>query len=175
MKDGVPGGIWLDQSIPTAQLIESDGTLDAIEFTVGSSLANPTYLFRGEVPWDEFTKAAPVPMKSALNTVGGRLLREYPFEDAFLLPYAREFRRARSLPMVLLGRINKRETINRVLAEGFDFVAMGRAPLREPDLVNKMAAGSSDEALCAHCNRCMPTIYSERGTHCVLAVGLGEQ
>lgn len=175
MEDGVPGGIWLDQSIPAAQLIESDGTLDAIEFTVGSSLANPMYLFRGEVPWDEITKAAPAPMKAALKTVGGKFLRDYPFEEAFLLPYAREFRRALALPLILLGGINKRETIDRAMVEGFDFVAMGRALLREPDLVNKMAAGASNEALCVHCNRCMPTIYSERGTHCVLAVALGEQ
>jgi hypothetical protein len=38
--------------------------------------------------------------------------------------------------------------------------------LREPDLVSKMAAGTSAASLCIHCNKCMPTIYS--GTRCVL-------
>ena len=51
-------------------------------------------------------------------------------------------------------------------AEGFEFVAMGRALLREPDLVNRMRDGQAKESACIHCNKCMPTIY--RGTHCVL-------
>jgi len=43
---------------------------------------------------------------------------------------------------------------------------MGRALLREPDLVNTFAKGERAEGLCVHCNKCMPTIYS--GTRCVL-------
>jgi len=52
------------------------------------------------------------------------------------------------------------------VAEGFAFVAMARALLREPDLPKRMEAGSSTTSLCIHCNKCMPTIYS--GTRCVL-------
>ena len=43
---------------------------------------------------------------------------------------------------------------------------MGRALLREPDLVNELAAGAPADGVCIHCNRCMPTIYS--GTRCVV-------
>lgn len=41
MDDGVRGGFWLDDSIPTARLLESDGHLDALQLTGGSSLLNP--------------------------------------------------------------------------------------------------------------------------------------
>ena len=41
---------------------------------------------------------------------------------------------------------------------------MGRALLREPDLVNKLQSGRQRAGICIHCNRCMPTIYS--GTRC---------
>ena len=51
------------------------------------------------------------------------------------------------------------------MRSGFQFVAMGRALLREPDLVNRLRADASVRSLCSHCNRCMPTIYS--GTRCV--------
>ena len=51
-------------------------------------------------------------------------------------------------------------------AEGFDFVAMGRALLAEPDLLNRIKADRSVRSICNHCNKCMPTIYSH--THCVL-------
>ena len=50
--------------------------------------------------------------------------------------------------------------------DGFEFVAMGRALLREPDLLRRWQGGDVEESLCVHCNKCMPTIYS--GTHCVL-------
>jgi 4,4'-dithiodibutanoate disulfide reductase len=82
------------------------------------------------------------------------------------LPQARQFRAALSLPIILLGGITRLDTIEAALAEGFDFVAMARALLREPDLVGRMAAGAAAASLCIHCNKCMPTIYS--GTRCVV-------
>ncbi len=65
---------------------------------------------------------------------------------------------------MLLGGINRRDTMEQAMADGFDFVAMGRAVLREPDLVNRLQAGEVATGICIHCNRCMPTIYS--GTRC---------
>jgi len=166
MADGVRGGLWLDESLQVARFLEADGTLDALELTAGSSLQNPMYLFRGEAPIDEMAAMFPQPMRLGFRLLGGRFLRTYPFEEAYLLPYARQFRAALHMPLVLLGGINRRETIERAMGEGFEFVAMGRALLREPDLVRRLQAGEATEGLCIHCNKCMPTIY--RGTHCVL-------
>ena len=169
MSDGVPGGLWLDESVAVAHMLESDGVLDAIELTGGSSLENPMYLFRGEAPIHEMAAVFPQPIRSAFKLFGKRFLPSYPFEEAYFLSYARQFRAALEMPLILLGGINRRDTIEQAMAEGFEFVAMGRALLREPDLVNKLASGASRESLCVHCNKCMPTIY--RGTHCVLAPG----
>jgi len=166
MADGVPGGLWLDESVAVARMLEEDGGLDAIELTGGSSLQNPMYLFRGEAPVREMAVAMPKVIRPAFKLFGGRFLPSYPYEEAYFLPYARQFRAAVDLPLVLLGGINRRDTIDAAMAEGFDFVAMGRALLREPDLVDRLADGSSTDSLCVHCNKCMPTIY--RGTHCVL-------
>jgi 2,4-dienoyl-CoA reductase-like NADH-dependent reductase (Old Yellow Enzyme family) len=166
MADGVPGGLWLTESIEVAGMLEADGHLDALELTGGSSLANPMYLFRGEAPRREFAATLPPALRLGFRFVGRRFLPDYPFEEAFFLPYARQFRRALSMPLILLGGINRRDTIDGALAEGFSFVAMARALLREPDLVEKMRTGTSEQSLCIHCNKCMPTIY--RGTHCVL-------
>ncbi|HVH20142.1 MAG TPA: NADH:flavin oxidoreductase [Myxococcota bacterium] len=166
MADGYPGGIWLDESVEAARLLESDRTLDALELTGGSSLKNPMYLFRGEAPIEEMAKAFPQPLRTGFKLMGSRFLPSYPFEEAYFLPYARQFRAALSMPLVLLGGINRLETVRTALAEGFGFVAMGRAHLREPDLLARWQRGDVREALCIHCNKCMPTIYS--GTHCVL-------
>jgi 2,4-dienoyl-CoA reductase-like NADH-dependent reductase (Old Yellow Enzyme family) len=166
MADGVPGGLWLEDSLAVAALMESDGVLDAIELTGGSSLANPMYLFRGEAPLREFGATLPGPARLGFKLVGRRFLRAYPYEEAYFLPYARQFLDALSLPLILLGGITRLETVESALAEGFAFVAMARALLREPDLIARMQAGSATSSLCIHCNQCMPTIYS--GTRCVL-------
>jgi 2,4-dienoyl-CoA reductase-like NADH-dependent reductase (Old Yellow Enzyme family) len=166
MVDGYRGGIWLDESIEAARLLESDGCLDALELTGGSSLRNPMYLFKGDAPIEEMAKAFPQPLRTGFKLLGKRFLPSYPFEEAYFLPFARQFREALDLPIVLLGGVNRYETAVRALEEGFPFVAMGRALLREPDLLDRWAKGDRHESLCIHCNKCMPTIY--QGTHCVL-------
>ena len=166
MADGVDGGFWLEESIEFGRMLESEGALDALELTGGSSLSNPMFLFRGEAPRVEFAATLPAPLRAGFRVVGSRFLQEYPFEEAYFLPYARQFLDALSLPLILLGGINRLDTVEAALAEGFSFVAMARALLREPDLVGRWERGSADEGLCIHCNKCMPTIYS--GTRCVL-------
>ena len=166
MADGVPGGFWLEESIEFARMLETDGGLDAIELTGGSSLSNPMYLFRGEAPRPEFAATLPPPLRVGFRAVGSRFLRDYPFEEAFFLPYARQFLDALRMPLILLGGVNRLDTVERALSEGFSFVAMARALLREPDLVGRWEKGVAAEGLCIHCNKCMPTIYS--GTRCVL-------
>jgi 2,4-dienoyl-CoA reductase-like NADH-dependent reductase (Old Yellow Enzyme family) len=167
MADGVPGGLWLEESLEVARLIEADGTVDALELTGGSSLANPMYLFRGEAPVREMAATMPSPvMRLGFRLLAGRMMPSYPFEEAFFLPYARQFRAALRLPLVLLGGITRLETAIGALGEGFAFVAMARGLLREPDLVSRWQADASHASLCVHCNKCMPTIY--RGTRCVL-------
>ena len=166
MADGVDGGLWLDESVEIATLFESDGALDALELTGGSSLANPMYLFRGDAPLHEFGATLPPPIRLGFRLVGHRFLKSYPYEEAFFLPYARQFRAALTTPLILLGGITELATIESALDEGFAFVAMARALLREPDLPNRMRVGASTTSLCIHCNKCMPTIYS--GTRCVL-------
>ncbi|MBE1530681.1 NADH:flavin oxidoreductase [Actinomadura algeriensis] len=167
MDDGVPGGFWLDESIRVAKWLEEEGSVDALELTAGSSLLNPMYLFRGDAPVREFAATFRQPLKLGVRLVGDRFIREYPYEEAYLLDGARQFRAALDLPLVLLGGVTERATMDRAMAEGFQFVAMGRALLREPDLIDRIQADASTKSLCIHCNKCMPTIFS--GTHCVLA------
>ncbi|MEV4677635.1 NADH:flavin oxidoreductase [Actinomadura sp. NPDC049382] len=166
MRDGVRGGLEIDDSLYVARALQDDGTVDALELTAGSSLLNPMYLFRGEMPIPEFAAGYKLPMRVGLRLFGKRFLRVYPYQDAYLLEHARRFRAELDLPLVLLGGITTRETMDKAMEEGFQFVAMARALLREPDLVNRIAADRSTPSLCIHCNRCVPTIY--KGTHCPL-------
>ena len=59
------------------------------------------------------------------------------------MPQARQFLEALDLPVILLGGINRLDTVESALAEGFSFVAMARALLREPDLVARWEQGAA--------------------------------
>lgn len=166
MDDGVPGGFWLDEAIAVAQWLEAEGTVDALEMTAGSSLLNPMYLFKGDAPVREFAAVMREPIRTGVKLVGSRFLREYPYQDGYLLDDARQIRAAVDLPIVLLGGVTNRQIMDTAMREGFQFVAMGRALLREPDLINRIAADSGTRSLCNHNNRCMVTIFT--GSRCVL-------
>lgn len=167
MTDGIRGGITVDEALTTARWLQDDGGLDAIELTAGSSLVNPMYLFRGDAPVKEFAAAFKPPLRWGIRMTGHRFFREYPYRDAYLLREARLFRAELTIPLILLGGITNRTTMDLAMAEGFEFVAMARALLAEPDLVNRIAAeGSQVRWACTHCNQCMATIY--RRTHCVV-------
>lgn len=167
MTDGIRGGITVDEALTTARWLQDDGGLDAIELTAGSSLVNPMYLFRGDAPVKEFAASFKPPLRWGIRMTGHRFFREYPYRDAYLLREARLFRAELTIPLILLGGITNRTTMDLAMAEGFEFVAMARALLAEPDLVNRIAAeGSQVRSACTHCNQCMATIY--RRTHCVV-------
>jgi 2,4-dienoyl-CoA reductase-like NADH-dependent reductase (Old Yellow Enzyme family) len=166
MRDGVPGGLDIDDSLQVAHRLQEDGTVDALELTAGSSLLNPMYLFRGDAPIPEFAANFRLPLRVGIRMFGSKFLRAYPYKDLYLLEHAKRFRDELDLPLILLGGITTRDTMDRAMGEGFQFVALARALLREPDLIGRIADDPATPSLCVHCNRCMPTIYT--GTRCPL-------
>ena len=170
MDDGVRGGFRVDEAVRVARWLEADGHLDALELTMGSSPGNTMYMFRGEPPIREFAAALPQPRR-LLVRLGGRLkLRSYEYRPLFMLEAARRIRAAVGLPLILLGGITDKAHMDTAMDAGFPFVALGRALLREPDLVNSIQADPSHRSRCVHNNKCVPTIFAG-GTHCVLADG----
>ena len=172
MSDGVRGGIGIEESLQTARWLQDDGGLDAIELTAGSSLVNPMYLFRGDAPIKEFAAAFAPPLRWGMRMSGTRFLRRYPYRDGYLMRDAMRFRQELTMPLILLGGITNRETMDAAMAAGFDYVALGRALLAEPDLIDRIRADGSVRSICDHCNKCMPTIYTK--THCVVTGAPGQ-
>lgn len=168
MRDGYRGGFDLPESVEFARLLESDGHLDALELTGGSSFMNPMYLFRGDAPYREMAANMPLHpvIRMGMRMVGKGFFKEYPYKPLYFLDNAREFRRALSMPLVLLGGVTDLAGMRTAMDEGFEYVAMARALLREPDLVNRLRADPLTVSRCTHCNLCMSTIYP--GTRCHL-------
>jgi 2,4-dienoyl-CoA reductase-like NADH-dependent reductase (Old Yellow Enzyme family) len=166
MIDGIRRGLTVADSVEVARLLAAEGVLDALTLSGGGSRANQMFMFRGDPPRKEMAAALPGIQGLGFRFAGRAMFRAYPFEEAYFLPLARQFRAALRLPLILLGGITTRASIEQAMAEGFDFVALGRTLLREPDLVRRFASGESASGTCVHCNKCIPSIYS--GTRCVL-------
>ncbi|MBD0861765.1 NADH:flavin oxidoreductase [Gordonia sp. zg691] len=172
MADGVPGGLWLDESLQFAQMLETDGHLDAIELTGGSSLLDPMYLFRGDVPVRAMAETQSGIVKVGMKLFGRFVFKKYPYQPLYFRDHARQFRQALNMPLVLLGGVTDHAGMTTAMTDGFEFVAMARALLREPDLINRIQMDLATTSLCIHCNLCAASIFT--GTRCPLAVGTRE-
>ena len=107
-----PGGIAMEEALQTARLCEQLG-VNAI------SVSAYARLVRGS----DFTDA-PIPQQSGAY-----------------LAYAKAFKRAVRLPIIVAGRIEPEAGAAAIAAGEADFIAMGRKLLADPELPNKLIAG----------------------------------
>jgi 2,4-dienoyl-CoA reductase-like NADH-dependent reductase (Old Yellow Enzyme family) len=171
MDDGFAGGLAPVDALAVARLLEADGTVDALQLTGGHTGKTPMFLMRGDSPLPALFARDPSRVRRlALRVLGRLMFRDWPFEEAFFAPDARRFLAAVSTPLMLLGGLNRLASMEAAIAEGFAFVALGRALIRRPDLVNAFAAGRIDDSGCTHCNACVAAMGYEP-TACVLRTG----
>lgn len=167
LRDGFRGGLELDDAIGIARRLAAAG-IDAIELSGGFTSRSPFYLFRGKRPLREMIEVEKSRLqKLTLRWLGTRIIREYPFEELFFLPLARQVRAAVDVPLVLLGGALSLDNLCTAMHEGFDFVAMGRALIADPDLVARMQRGEATRSRCISCNKCVAEM-DRGGVRCVL-------
>ena len=167
LSDGFRGGLELAEAIGVAERLEAAG-VDAIVLSGGFTSRSPFYLFRGPAPLRSMIEVEKSRLaRLVLRLVGPSFIRSYPFEEMFFLPEAREVRRAVRVPLVLLGGILSLANMERAMDEGFDFVAMGRALIADPDLVRRMRRGDMARSRCISCNECVAEM-DRGGVRCVL-------
>jgi 2,4-dienoyl-CoA reductase-like NADH-dependent reductase (Old Yellow Enzyme family) len=168
MDDGFRGGMTVAEGLAVARLLDDDGTLDAIQLTGGHTTRSPMYLLRGNAPRKEMFEDDPSPVRRTVMRIGAPLLiRNLPFEEAFFRPKAELFRRSINTPVMLLGGLTERASMTDAIEGGFAFVAIGRALLREPDLVARYEAEEASTSACVPCNLCIAKV-GYQPTRCVL-------
>ncbi|MDQ6816735.1 MAG: NADH:flavin oxidoreductase [Actinomycetota bacterium] len=151
MKIGVrdivdaPGGLTQEQSIiGISRLV--DAGLDAIE--VSSNLMSD-YVSGSIRPY------VAVDRQRAMEDLLLHRLHKSAEPEAYFLPDAIAVRQEIDIPIILVGGLRRRATIERVLASGqADFVSMARPFIREPDLARRLADGAELPA-CVSCNICL--------------------
>ena len=168
LDDGVDGGLTVDESAEVARALEREG-LDGIVLSGGLVSKSAFFLLRGGRPLRAMIEVEKnLLQKAAMAALGPMLVKPFPFEELFFLPLAQHVRAAVDLPLVLLGGVVSADGLREAMSEGFDFVAMGRALIADPDLPRRWAAGSNARSRCNHCNLCMTEMDRDHGVRCVL-------
>jgi 2,4-dienoyl-CoA reductase-like NADH-dependent reductase (Old Yellow Enzyme family) len=166
LRDGFRGGLELDDAVGVAQRLENAG-VDAIVLSGGFTSKTPLFLLRGGRPLQRMIEVEKSRLHRLSLKLFGSFMKAYPFEELFFLPAARAVRRAVRVPLVLLGGVVSRDNLETAMREGFDFVALGRALIADPDLVRRMERGEMERTRCTACNECIAEMDAG-GVRCVL-------
>lgn len=143
----IDGGIRLQDCIETARLCERAGC-DAIDVSAYGNVAHSI----------AFTEAPLV------HAPGG------------FLAFAKAVKRAVSIPVIAVGRIEPAVGERGIAAGDFDFLAMGRKLLADPELPNKLASGQ-ERAIkpCVYCYTCVSQIFINKPVCCAVNHNTGRE
>lgn len=162
--EGFKGGATAEDAVVVARALEREG-VHMMMLTGGMNVESVAQMFGSNMPVEAATQSA-----SGIMKLATALMRhsepKVEFREMYFLEHSRKVRAAVKTPLTFLGGVKSGESVARALAEGFECVAMSRALLFDPNFVNALAGDADTRSGCTTCNRCIPTIYDPRGTHC---------
>ncbi len=161
MDDGFRSGMHREECLEVAGELLRLGA-HALVLSGGFVSKAPMYVMRGEMPIYSMTHYMKQAwLKYSVRMFGGMMIPREPFRPLYFLEQARSFRKAYpDATLVYVGGVTQACEMDKVLgAEGFDFVQMGRALLRDPALVKHIAEGAAG-CDCDHVNYCIARMYS---------------
>ena len=159
MRDGFKGGMEIEDTLTVGRELERLGA-HALVLSGGFVSKAPMYVMRGEMPIGALTHYMDCWwLKYGVKMFGRMMIPSVPYKECYFLDDAKIFRRELRMPLIYVGGCSTRQSIERVLGEGFEFVQMGRALLTMPDFVNRMRDGLESSG-CEHVNYCIGRMYS---------------
>lgn len=165
VRDGMRGGLEMDEAVQVAQAFASAGATALIP-SCGFTARTPLYMLRGAVPtWEMARAQRSWTTRIGMAAFGRVLVQRYPFVPRFLLQEARRIRDAVDIPVGYVGGVRSRADLESLIEEGFAFVQVGRATIRDPEFVRRSADGELTESDCDNCNRCVAAM-SVDGVRC---------
>jgi 2,4-dienoyl-CoA reductase-like NADH-dependent reductase (Old Yellow Enzyme family) len=168
LTDGIKDGLQIDEAIEVAAMLDAGG-IDALICSGGTSSFNPMVYFRGETLDKGLIEVETNPiMKLGLKLIGPKMFRYYPYEELYFLDDAKRVRDRVNCQMIYIGGCTDVASIEKVMAEGFDFIQMGRPLIKDPAFVKHAMADRNYKNGCTHCNRCASLIEAPGGVYCPL-------
>lgn len=165
-EDGFKGGLTIDEAVQAAKRFEDEGA-GALVLSCGFTARTSFFMMRGQVPILEYVKSEKnLFTKMGMALFGRLIVKEVPFSEMFLFDQARRIKDAVKIPVAYIGGICSINNIEKALNEGFEFVQIGRATIRDPNVIGKMQCGEITGTDCDHCNRCVAEMAA-KGVECV--------
>lgn len=97
-------------------------------------------------------------------------------EPGGFVDFARAVKRAVGIPVIGVGRIEPEAADRHIAAGDFDFLALGRKLLADPDLPAKLAAGTPERIRpCIYCYMCVSQIFINKPMVCAVNPGMGRE
>jgi 2,4-dienoyl-CoA reductase-like NADH-dependent reductase (Old Yellow Enzyme family) len=167
VTDGVRGGNTADDGAIVARALEAEGA-HLLVLSAGMNVESITTMFGSSFPKENRARPANAIVAAAMFIQRMTEPANVQFREMYLLDHSRRVRAAVKMPLAYLGGIKALASVEQVLAEGFDAVALGRALICEPDLPRRFETGAAKTSECISCNRCVAMMYTPGGTSCVL-------
>jgi 2,4-dienoyl-CoA reductase-like NADH-dependent reductase (Old Yellow Enzyme family) len=155
MTDGIKGGIEIEDAVAIAKRFEAEGASGLVP-SCGFTSKTPFMMMRGNRPTLEFAIAdKSFTRKFGLLLFGNFMVQEFHYNNLFLMQDALKIVKAVKIPVVLVGGICSVNDLETAMNAGFEFVEIGRAIIKDPDIVKKWQKGEVMASDCDHCNRCV--------------------
>lgn len=173
MRDYCRHGMEIDESLEVARTLEQCGA-HCLVLSGGFVSSAPMHVMRGAMPFRTMSYYMKQLLMNILVRIGGPfMVPPVKFSEAYFLEDALRFREAVKMPLCYIGGLISRDKIEEVLGDGFEFVAMARALLNNPNFVNEMREDEHARVSCDHSNYCIGRMYNqEMACHkCILKEG----
>jgi 2,4-dienoyl-CoA reductase-like NADH-dependent reductase (Old Yellow Enzyme family) len=167
LSDGFRKGFSLEDCIYVSRELEKIGC-SAIVLSGGFTSKTPFYLMPGKVPlWGMIKNGSTLAEKITMALFGPLIIKRYRFRENFFLDQAREVRNEGKVHRVYLGGVDSRKGIEEILDAGFEFIAIARALIHDPEFLMKLKDGQIEKSECTRCNQCVVEMDRD-GVKCVL-------
>ena len=119
-------------------------------------------MMRGKIPWKGMIQNAKNwAEKLSMLLFGPLLIPSHKFEPIFFYDMAMEVRKQVGIDLVYVGGVTSKEQIDRLMESGFNWIALARPLIHDPEFVNKLQQGTITKSACNRCNQCI--VEMERG------------
>lgn len=147
VQDTIEDGLTLGEGCSVAQKLAASG-IDAIEVSEGLEKTRGNHI-RKDIKLGE--------------------------GEAYYAPWAKEVKKAVSVPIILVGGLRSFDIMERVVRENYaDCISMCRPFIREPDIVHRWQTKNRKPAKCISCNLCIERGGSDQPLGCVQEIKLAQ-
>jgi 2,4-dienoyl-CoA reductase-like NADH-dependent reductase (Old Yellow Enzyme family)/thioredoxin reductase len=148
--------------------------LDSVEFYTDDGLTNEEACYFAQVAEAAGADAITASANHDVSVARALTSSYLPHEPARLVPYAAGIKAAVNIPVITVGRIDP-EVADQAIAEGkFDFMAMGRKQLADPNYAKSLAEGGKRAVRpCIVCYTCFSQAMLASPLRCAVNGDLG--